>query len=549
MFVFNRLAPSFLLLFISIVSFAQVAKAPDRTSGEGPFNKLIIRGVTIINGNGSPARGPMDVIVEGNKITSIRGAGYLNMPLDPDRGPEIQPGDKVIEAEGMYLLPGFVDMHGHIGGSAQGADAEYVFKLWMAHGITTVRDPSAGNGLDWVLDQKERSRKNEITAPRIVAYTSFGQNLTNIDPIVAKGKKDTGTEKLSGPITNAEEARSWVRANAARGADGIKFFGSSPEVMDAALRENKKLGLGSACHHAQLNVGWWNVVNSARAGLTSMEHWYGLPEAMFDNKTVQDYPSDYNYNNEQDRFSQAGKLWQQTAKPGSEKWNEVMNELLELDFTIDPTFNIYEASRDLMRARRAEWHETYTIPKLWEFYQPSMISHGSYWHFWGTEEEVDWKKNYQIWMQFVNEYKNRGGRVTTGSDSGFIFQLYGFAYIRELELLREAGFHPIEVIRSATLYGAQALGMDDQIGTIEIGKLADMVLVEENPLKNLKVLYGTGAIKLTDQNEVVRVGGVKYTIKDGIVYDAKKLLADVKKIVDAKKAETNYKIYQPGMKE
>ncbi len=546
--VFTRLLFCLILLFISIISIAQVAKAPDRSEGEGPFNKLIIRGVTIINGNGSPARGPMDVIVEGNRISSIRGAGYLNMPLDPNRGPEIQPGDKVIEAEGMYLLPGFVDMHGHIGGLSQGADAEYVFKLWMAHGITTVRDPSSGNGLDWVLDQKERSRKNEITAPRILAYTSFGQDLTNIPPVsVGKGKKDE-TEKLSGPITNAEEARSWVRANAARGADGIKFFGSSPEVMEAALQENKKLGLGSACHHAQLNVGWWNVINSARAGLTSMEHWYGLPEAMFDNKTVQDYPSDYNYNNEQDRFSQAGKLWQQTAKPGSEKWNEVMDELLALDFTLDPTFNIYEASRDLMRARRAEWHETYTIPELWEFYQPSMISHGSYWHFWGTEEEVDWKKNYQIWMQFVNEYKNKGGRVTTGSDSGFIFQLYGFAYIRELELLREAGFHPLEVIRSATLYGAQALGMDDEIGTIEVGKLADMILVEENPLKNLKVLYGTGAIKLTDQNEVVRVGGVKYTIKDGIVYDAKKLLADVKKIVDDKKAESNYKIYQPGMK-
>ena len=90
--------------------------------------------------------------------------------------------------------------------------------------------------------------------------------------------------------------------------------------------------------------------------------------------------------------------------------------------------------------------------------------------------------------------------------------------------------------------------MDDEIGTIEIGKLADMILVEENPLKNLKVLYGTGAIKLTEQNEVVRVGGVKYTIKDGILYDAKKLLADVKKIVDDKKAESNYKIYQPGMK-
>ncbi len=108
-------------------------------------------------------------------------------------------------------------------------------------------------------------------------------------------------------------------------------------------------------------------------------------------------------------------------------------------------------------------------------------------------------------MTFINEYKNRGGRITAGSDSGFIFQLYGFAYIRELELLREAGFHPLEVIMAATLNGAEALGMADKIGSVEVGKLADFVIVEENPLKNLKVLYGTGAIRLTEENEVVRV--------------------------------------------
>jgi imidazolonepropionase-like amidohydrolase len=151
-------------------------------------------------------------------------------------------------------------------------------------------------------------------------------------------------------------------------------------------------------------------------------------------------------------------------------------------------------------------------------------------------------------MEFINEYKNRGGRVTAGSDSGFIFQLYGFAYIRELELLREAGFHPLEVIRAATLNGAEALGMDSEIGSIEIGKKADFVLVEENPLENLKVLYGTGAIKLDKDNNVIRVGGVKYTIKDGIVFDSKLLLEDVKKMVRDKKDELNYKIYQPGEK-
>jgi hypothetical protein len=267
-----------------------------------------------------------------------------------------------------------------------------------------------------------------------------------------------------------------------------------------------------------------------------MEHWYGLPEALFEDKTVQSYPVDYNYNNEQHRFGEAGRLWKQAAKPYSEHWNMVMDSLIGLDFTINPTFNIYDANRDVMRARNADWHEEYTLPSLWKFFQPSRISHGSYWHNWGTEQEVDWKENYQLWMTFINEYKNRGGRVTAGSDSGYIYQTYGFGYIRELELLREAGFHPLEVIQAATLKGAEALGMEDQIGTIEPGKLADMILLEENPLADLKTLYGTGVIRLTEDNEVTRAGGVRYTIKDGIVYDAVKLREEVKQMVKEAKS-------------
>lgn len=511
-----------LLLFLMPLVKAQ------ETVSEGPFPQLIIRGVTLINGNGAPPQGPIDIVVENNKIKSIQVVGYPAVEINPDRRPKLKAGGKELDATGMYLLPGFVDMHGHIGGNAQGASPEYVFRLWMAHGITTVREPS-GRGVDFTLDLKQKSAKNEIIAPRILAYTGFGQGSEN-------------------GISTPEMAREWVRNNAKKGADGIKFFGAPPEIMAAALDENKKLGLRSACHHAQLNVARWNVLHSARAGLTSMEHWYGLPEALFEDRTVQNYPLNYNYNNEQHRFEEAGKLWKQAAKPYSEHWNKVMDELISLDFTLDPTFNIYEASRDLQRARRAEWHEDYTLPSLWEFYQPSKISHGSYWHYWGTEQEVAWKENYKLWMTFVNEYKNQGGRVTTGSDSGFIFQLYGFAYIREMELLREAGFHPLEVIKSATLNGAEALGLSDQIGTVTVGKLADFVIVEENPLENLKVLYGTGAIKLTEENEVVRVGGVKYTVKDGIIYDAKALLNEVKEMVDKEKARLDYKITQPGIK-
>ena len=508
-----------LLVAVTLTSSAQEL-------AEGPFNQLIIRSAMLINGNGAPPLGPVDVVVEQDKITEVRVVGYPGVEINEKRRPALKPGGKEINAEGMYLLPGFVDMHGHIGGVAQGADWDYVFSLWLAHGITTVREPS-GRGLEWALDLKKKAERNEIIAPRIFAYTGFGA-----------GSKE---------ITTAEQAREWVRENAKKGADGVKFFGAAPEIMQAALEENKRLGLGSACHHAQMSVARWNVLHSARAGLTSMEHWYGLPEALFDSRTVQDYPADYNYQNEQHRFEEAGRLWEQAAAPYSEHWNAVMNELLELDFTLDPTFNIYEANRDLHRARRAEWHDEYTLPSLWRFYQPSKISHGSYWHEWGTSQEINWRKNYQLWMTFVNEYKNRGGRVTAGSDSGFIFQLYGFAYVRELELLQEAGFHPLEVIRSATLNGAEALGVADQIGTIEVGKQADMILVSENPLKNLKVLYGTGAIKLTEKNEVVRAGGVSYTISNGVIYDAKGLLAKVRDMVQEAKDKEGFTLTQPGV--
>ena len=521
-----------LLLIILLISFqlrAQdaVKKAPEVKEGDGPFTQLIIRGVTLINGTGAPAIGPVDIVVRQNRIAEIKNVGNPGMPINPDRRPKLESGGKELDCTGMYLMPGFIDMHGHIGGS-QAPFAEYVFKLWMAHGITSIRDPSAGNGLEWVLDQKAKSEKNLITAPRIKAYTAFGM-----------GSKT--------PISTPEMARAWVNENKLKGADGIKFFGAAPDIMDAALRENKKLGLRSACHHAQMDVARWNVVKSAEAGLTSMEHWYGLPESMLADKTIQNYPLNYNYGNEQHRFEEAGKLWKQAAAPYSEKWNHVMNHLLELDFTIDPTFNIYEASRDLHRARRQEWHEQYTLPQLWEFYQPSRASHGSYWFNWGTEQEVSWKENYRLWMTFVNEYKNRGGRVTIGTDSGFIFELYGFSYIREMELLREAGFHPLEIIRSGTLYGAQALGVDKDLGTVEVGKLADFAIVDQNPLENLQVLYGMGAIKLDENNKAVRVGGVKYTIKDGIIYDAKKLLADVRRIVEEEKKKTGYVLKQPGV--
>jgi imidazolonepropionase-like amidohydrolase len=522
------------VVFSSCIASAQaqqrrvgVEPGPDRKAGEGegPFDRLVIRGATMIDGTGAPPMGPVDIVIANNRIAEIRSVGYPKVPIREAARPA--KGTKEVDATGMYVLPGFVDCHGHIGGAAQGTPAEYVYKLWMAHGVTTIRDPGSGNGVDWTLRERERSAKNEIVAPRIFAYVRPGANWDK------------------GPITNPELAREYVRWAKQKGADGFKLIGSDPifdpEIMAALMEEAKSQNMGRTTHMAQTGVVRTNVIQAARLGMGSMEHWYGLPESLFADRVVQDFPLDYNYNDEQHRFGQAGRLWKQAAPPGSKKWNEIMDELVKLNFTIDPTFTIYEASRDLMRAMRAEWHEKYTLPSLWKFYSPSREAHGSYWFNWTTQDEVEWKNNYRLWMAFVNEFKNRGGRVTTGSDSGFIYKTYGFEYIRELELLQEAGFHPLEVIRSATFNGAELLSQQQNrpmdFGVIRPGKLADLILVPENPVANLKVLYGTGAIRLNDQtNQVERVGGVKYTIKDGIIYDAKKLLEDVARMVEAAKA-------------
>lgn len=163
-------------------------------------------------------------------------------------------------------------------------------------------------------------------------------------------------------------------------------------------------------------------------------------------------------------------------------------------------------------------------------------------YYWTTADEVSWKNFYRVWMSFLNDYKNKGGIVTVGADSGYVYNLHGFGTIQEMELLQEAGFHPLEVIRSATMHGAMELakstGKSIEYGVLRNGMLADMFIVDENPLENMKVLYGTGAIKLNEKtNKVERVGGIKYTIKDGIVYDAKRLLQDVADMVEQENLE------------
>ncbi len=508
------------------------APATSRDRGLGPFERMVLRGATVIDGTGAPPGGTVDIVVEGGKIAEIRRVGTPGMAIKPLGRPEA--GEHEIDCHGKFVTPGFVDCHGHVGVAYHSSvgpqpPADYVYKLWLAHGVTTVREAGSLNGLAFTLDQKQRAAEGAIAAPNLLAYAFF--------PTVPDIMKTLHTP---------EQARAWVRAIKAKGADGIKFFGAPPNIMEAALDEARAQGLRSCCHHAQLAVSRMNALTSARWGLSSAEHYYGLPEVLFEDRVVQHFPLDYDYNDEYFRFSVSGQMFKQGAKPGSDKWNEVMEAFLKIGFTFVPTFTIYDANRDLMRARQADWHKDYTWKSMWNYFTPQRGGHGSYWYRWSTTNEVEWKENYRLWMAFINEYKNRGGRVCTGSDSGFIYQIFGFGYVRELELLQEAGFHPLEVIRSATSQGAALCGLENDLGTLEVGKLADVLVHDHNPLTDFKLLYGTGAMRFNDAtNGVEWHRGLKYTIKDGVIYDTAELLADVRDLVKASWAEDVPAKYAP----
>ena len=494
-------------LLVGVLVFSTAhAQTAQRTMTSGQrYPRLVIRNAMIIDGNGTPASGPKDIVIEGNMIREI-------VSLDPvivKRGEAKRPaGDIEIDATGKYVLPGLISAHGHVqeerGGVPQ--PLEYELKLWLASGITTVRD--VGSDTKRTLALKQQSLNGELAAPRLFVYARY--------------------DYPPRPQT-AEAARARVRELKALGVDGLKLFDIDRDLMSVVWEEAKANGLRIA-HHA--GVAEANAWDDVKHGTTTIEHWYGIPDAALENG-VQSFPPSYNYNDEVDRFRYAGRLWREA------NWDRLMklfDAMIEANVAWDPTLNIYEASRDLQRAQTQPQFADYLHPTLEDYFRPDPAHHGSYFLGWTSTDETFWKENFRIWMAALREFERRGGLIGAGEDAGFIYQMYGFGLIRELELHQEAGFHPLQVIQHATGNNARILGQQDRLGRVRAGYLADLLIVNGNPLENLKVLYPTG-VDVVQDGKTIRTGGVEWTIKDGIPYHGPTLLAEVKQIVAKARAE------------
>jgi imidazolonepropionase-like amidohydrolase len=472
-------------------------------------HRLTLRHVMVIYGSARPPYGPVDIVIEDGRISSIGALGRL---------PE-GPSEAVIDGTGKYVMPGIVNTHMHWHEDREPGMAQpiqYERNLYLAAGVTTARE--VGGEFDLSKRWQTESNAHTIISPRILVY-----------PVVSKGRSGS-----------AAEIRAWIRDIAQRGADGLKIIAMDRDQLEAIMDEAHKLGLRTATH---IGTEETTARDYIELGVTSIEHFYGIPDAALNG--VQKFPPEMNFSNEIQRFGRAGELFAQ-ADPA--KLTQVVDMMVEHHVAWSPTLSIYDASRDVMRARTVPWFKDYLHPSLEAFFRPSLDNHGSFFIGWTSTQEARWKQQYRIWMDALRDFGRKGGLITTGDDAGYLYSMYGFGISRELELHEEAGFQPLEVIEHATWNGARLIGMADRLGKVREGFTADLLVVNGNPLENLKLLnpYGTDVMTVNgravpnytpiapaDTVRTVHGGGIEWTIKDGIPYHVPTLMREVGDMVSA----------------
>jgi len=514
---------------------AGLALLPDRpTAQQAPrastpaahakqVKRLLIRNAMVIPGPAVPAYGPTDILLEDGRISEIGSSTQSKWPQ----------ADATIDGTGKYVMPGLVNTHMHWHEERVGPlPIQYERNLYLAAGVTTARE--VGGVFDKTKQWRAESAAHTIVAPRIVLY-----------PMLRDLLQPNETFKQS-----PAEFRALVRRAKDRGADGIKLIGPMErDQVAATLDEAKKVGLPTTVHIA---VGEATARDFVDLGVNCIEHFYGVADAALDG--IQDFPPEMNYANEIHRFGRAGELYiQNNLNP--EKLSALLDDMVAKRVAWSPTLSTYEAARDLIRAQNLPWYADYLHPAVEEYYKPSMMRHGTFWIGWTATQEAKWRKTYQVWMAALREFGLKGGTITTGDDAAFLYgSLYGFGISRELELQQEAGFHPLEVLKHATSDGAKVLGLEESLGRVRQGFVADLVVVNGNPLQNLRIMnpYGTdlmsynghiidnysSVVEPGDPNvTMVHGGGIEWTIKDGIPYHVPTLMKEVKDMVTKARAE------------
>lgn len=507
-------------LFALALASPLCGQSPSDQARSGPYDRLLITNAMVIPGHGGPAYGPADILVQGGRIAEI--VSYNGVT---GRGADQAPpeADRVIDATGMYVMPGLIDLHTHIR-SAE-LPLQYVYDLKLAHGVTTMVN-GAGRGWTEALEQQRLSNANQITAPRMYPIRDWG-------PSRSRDPGQAPPADVMEPWYDVDRVPELVGQVMADGAHVIRVgsLAWNAELFGAVCKAVWDAGGITTVHLPPSDLAVVNAVRAAELGVTMIEHHYGYAESALGGR-VQPFPPDYNYMNEADRFRHAGTVWLEA--PDSVLFGEVVDRLVASGVSMVPTMSAYEVNRDLNRSMGLPWHEKYTHAQLIDWYFANPAYHASHHWNWTSDDERTWAEAYRKWQKLVYTFHERGGHLSYGVDDPYLWNTTGLGNVRELELMQESGLDPLEVIRAATYSSARTLRRPD-LGYVQLGYTADLIIVDGNPLENLRYLYPFGAMDMTDDGRIVRRGGVRWTIKEGVVFDNAVLIDEVLHMVEQSK--------------
>ena len=431
---------------------------------------VALTGVRLIDGTGTPARDGQTIVIEGETIRAVGRTGTVAIPA----------GARVIDLAGHTVIPGLVGMHDHmyysspVSGSMKMMPFSYP-KLFIAAGITTIRTTGSVDPYQ-EINLKAAIGAGQTVGPEIIVTGPYLQ-----------GPQNQATTMF--PLRAGEDARRMVKYWTEEGVTWFKAYTTiTREQLGAAIDEAHKHGAKVTAHLCS--------VTYREAVALKIDH---LEHGLFAN-------TDFHPNKQADRCPSDGDSVFARLDVNSAEVQRTIRAMVDGRVALTSTLAVYELSAP-SRVPQDQ--------RVLDALHPDVSKYIADWYTRGrTANDSLWRRAFAKGMEFERAFVRAGGLLAAGADPCCLSAIAGYADQRNFELLVEAGFTAEQAVQIMSANGAKVLGIDSRVGTIAVGKQADLVILRDDPTRS------PAAIR-----------SVTMVFRKGVGYDPAKLTAAAKGLV------------------
>lgn len=422
------------IVLVTVLSFAVGSSGPLRAAG--PPRPTLFENVQIVDTSSGELHRDMSVLVRGGRIVSIGPAGRLARSGNT----------RVVDGKGRYLMPGLADMHVHLAHEAELA-------VYLANGVTTIRHM---NGYKVHRELRDSIATGEILGPQMFVTSP-----------ITDGNPPVWTDTIV--VRNKRQAREAVRLYDDLGYDFVKIYSNlDPTVLAALTSEAHRRGI-PVVGHIPTAI---NLFRALRLGLSSMEHLYGIVDVIESDsspyrgrftthRTLGAIPIDEEYLPGLAELIRDSGVWTCSTLVAIDRWMQGDETQALLSRKIN---------RYVPRSTYNWW-----LGGAGDFIRNSLVE----------VSDGDLELGRETRRKIVAALSEADAPLLIGTDAGFYNIIAGFSLRAEMQNHREAGLSMAEILRIATFEAARYIGRADEFGSIDIGKRADLVLLQRNPLKKV----------------------------------------------------------------